>query len=230
MSEQEKHHRPIRSYVLREGRLTPGQQRAFDSNWPRFGIDYSGTPLDLPAIFSNDRPVFVEIGFGNGESLARMAQSHPENNYLGIEVHRPGVGHILLKTEELGLQNLRVMRHDAIEVLDHCLREQSIDGLFLFFPDPWHKKRHQKRRILKQSFVEKIARVIKHGGFFHAATDWEHYAEQMMSVMSNASDLFENSAGAGQFTPRPEYRPLTKFEQRGHRLGHGVWDLVFRRR
>jgi tRNA (guanine-N7-)-methyltransferase len=230
MSEQEKHHRPIRSYVLREGRLTPGQQRAFDSNWPRFGIDYSGTPLDLPAIFSNDRPVFVEIGFGNGESLARMAQSHPENNYLGIEVHRPGVGHILLKTEELGLQNLRVMRHDAIEVLDHCLREQSIDGLFLFFPDPWHKKRHHKRRILKQSFVEKIARVIKHGGFFHAATDWEHYAEQMMSVMSNASDLFENSAGAGQFTPRPEYRPLTKFEQRGHRLGHGVWDLVFRRR
>jgi tRNA (guanine-N7-)-methyltransferase len=230
MSEQEKHHRPIRSYVLREGRLTPGQQRAFDSNWPRFGIDYSGTPLDLPAIFSNDRPVFVEIGFGNGESLAQMAQSHPENNYLGIEVHRPGVGHILLKTEELGLQNLRVMRHDAIEVLDHCLREQSIDGLFLFFPDPWHKKRHHKRRILKQSFVEKIARVIKHGGFFHAATDWEHYAEQMMSVMSNASDLFENSAGAGQFTPRPEYRPLTKFEQRGHRLGHGVWDLVFRRR
>lgn len=230
MSEQEKPHRPIRSFVLRQGRLTVGQQRAFDSLWPRFGIDYDGQPIDFSALFGNDNPVFLEIGFGNGESLASMAQEHPEHNYLGIEVHGPGVGHLLIRIESLGLENIRILRHDAIEVLKHCITTNSLQGLFLFFPDPWHKKRHHKRRILNPDFVTELGRVIRPGGFFHAATDWEDYALQMMAVLSAADTLFENSAGAGQYTPRPDYRPLTKFEQRGHRLGHGVWDLIFIRR
>ena len=230
MSEQEKPHRPIRSFVLRQGRLTVGQQRAFDSLWPRFGIDYDGQPIDFSALFGNDNPVFLEIGFGNGESLASMAQEHPEHNYLGIEVHGPGVGHLLIRIETLGLENIRILRHDAIEVLKHCITTNSLQGLFLFFPDPWHKKRHHKRRILNPDFVTELGRVIRPGGFFHAATDWEDYALQMMAVLSAADTLFENSAGAGQYTPRPDYRPLTKFEQRGHRLGHGVWDLIFIRR
>ena len=230
MSEQEKPHRPIRSFVLRQGRLTVGQQRAFDSLWPRFGIDYDGQPIDFSALFGNDNPVFLEIGFGNGESLASMAQEHPEHNYLGIEVHGPGVGHLLIRIETLGLENIRILRHDAIEVLKHCITTNSLQGLFLFFPDPWHKKRHHKRRILNPDFVTELGRVIRPGGFFHAATDWEDYAVQMMAVLSAADTLFENSAGAGQYTPRPDYRPLTKFEQRGHRLGHGVWDLIFIRR
>lgn len=230
MSEQEKTHRPIRSFVLRQGRLTAGQQRAFDTLWPRFGIDYDARPLDFSALFGNQHPVFLEIGFGNGESLASMAAAHPEHNYVGIEVHAPGVGHLLIRIEELGLENIRILRHDAIEVLKHSVPAASLQGLFLFFPDPWHKKRHHKRRILNPAFVTELARVIRPGGCFHAATDWEDYAQQMLSVLSGADALFENSAGAGRYTPRPDYRPLTKFEQRGQRLGHGVWDLIFTRR
>jgi len=230
MSEQEKNHRPIRSFVLRQGRLTVGQQRAFDTLWPRFGLEYDAKPIDFSALFGNDQPVFLEIGFGNGESLASMAAEHPDRNYLGIEVHGPGVGHLLIQIENLGLENIRILRHDAIEVLKHSIPDGSLQGLFLFFPDPWHKKRHHKRRILNREFVTELGRVIRPGGFFHAATDWENYAEQMMAVLSEADTLFENSAGAGQFTPRPDYRPLTKFEQRGQRLGHGVWDLIFTRR
>ncbi len=230
MSEQEKNHRPIRSFVLRQGRLTVGQQRAFDTLWPRFGLEYDTKPIDFSALFGNDQPVFLEIGFGNGESLASMAAEHPDRNYLGIEVHGPGVGHLLIQIENLGLENIRILRHDAIEVLKHSIPDGSLQGLFLFFPDPWHKKRHHKRRILNREFVTELGRVIRPGGFFHAATDWENYAEQMMAVLSEADTLFENSAGAGQFTPRPDYRPLTKFEQRGQRLGHGVWDLIFTRR
>ncbi|MET0104511.1 MAG: tRNA (guanosine(46)-N7)-methyltransferase TrmB [Sedimenticola sp.] len=229
-SETTRPHRHIRSFVLREGRLTAGQQRAFETVWPNYGINFSGQKLDLPGLFGNNNPIFLEIGFGNGESLAEMAQANPGNNYIGIEVHRPGVGHLLIRIEELGLTNLRVMRHDAVEVLKRGLPEASLDGLFLFFPDPWHKKRHHKRRILQQEFVQLIAKAIKPGGFFHAATDWEHYAEHMMTVLSHTPELFENTAGIGNYTPRPDYRPLTKFERRGHRLGHGVWDLVFRRR
>ncbi|MCW8890783.1 MAG: tRNA (guanosine(46)-N7)-methyltransferase TrmB [Sedimenticola sp.] len=230
MSDQEKMHRPIRSFVLRQGRLTPGQQRAFDALWPLYGIDYTAERLDLTDLFGNDNPTFVEIGFGNGESLAQMAAAHPEQNYLGIEVHGPGVGHLLLKIEELNLTNIRIMKHDAIEVLNNCLTDASLQGLFLFFPDPWHKKRHHKRRILNPDFLTHLYRVIKPGGFFHAATDWEDYAVQMMTVLSEAAEQFQNSAGTGNYTPRPAYRPLTKFEQRGHRLGHGVWDLIFIRR
>lgn len=230
MSEQEKKHRPIRSFVLRQGRLTAGQQRAFDTLWPRFGLEFIPRPIDFATLFGNDQPVFLEIGFGNGESLASMAAAHPDRNYLGIEVHGPGVGHLLIQIEKLALKNIRILQHDAIEVLRHCIPDGSLQGLFLFFPDPWHKKRHHKRRILNPAFVTELGRVIRPGGFFHAATDWEDYAEQMMTVLSDADRLFDNSAGAGNFTPRPDYRPLTKFEQRGQRLGHGVWDLIFVRR
>ncbi len=227
MSDTPPNHRPIRSFVLREGRLTEGQQRAFERNWARFGIDYDGNPLDPAGLFGNEHPVWLEIGFGNGESLAETAERHPERNYLGIEVHRPGVGHLLLKLEELGLTNVRLMRHDALEILRHGLPAHSLAGICLFFPDPWPKKRHHKRRIVRPEFVELAARALRPGGLLHLATDWEDYAQHMMAVMSSAA-AFENTAGPGRFAPRPEERPLTKFEQRGQRLGHGVWDLLFR--
>jgi tRNA (guanine-N7-)-methyltransferase len=229
MDKPEKHHRPIRSYVLRQGRLTPGQERAFETLWPRFGIEFTGQSLDLPSLFGNDHPVYLEIGFGNGDSLAQMAAANPDNNYLGIEVHSPGVGHLLLKIEELGLGNIRIIRHDAVEIITKGVSNQALAGAFLFFPDPWHKKRHHKRRILQPAFLQQLARVIRPGGTFHAATDWENYAEHMMQVLSESPE-FENSLGAGNYSERPDYRPLTKFEQRGQRLGHGVWDLIFRRR
>jgi tRNA (guanine-N7-)-methyltransferase len=223
-------HRPIRSFVLREGRLTAGQQRAFETLWPRWGVDFAPGPLDLGALFGNDHPVYLEIGFGNGESLAEMARHHPEHNYLGVEVHRPGVGHLLLKLEEYGCRNVRVIRHDAVEVLALMVPPASLTGVYLFFPDPWHKKRHHKRRILNPALLDSLARVLRPGGFLHAATDWEEYAAQMMEVLSADSRRFENTAGTGRFTPRPPDRPLTRFEQRGQRLGHGVWDLIFSRR
>lgn len=227
MVEQEKHVRPIRSFVLREGRLTQGQQRAFDTLWPLFGIEYHGQQLDLPSLFGNNNPAYLEIGFGNGDSLAQTAKANPEINYLGIEVHRPGVGHLLLKIEELALANIRIIRNDAVDVLKNGIGDSALAAVFLFFPDPWHKRKHNKRRILNTTFVEQLIRTIKPGGFFHAATDWEDYAKQMMKEMTAAQAHFSNSAGAGSFHPRPDYRPLTKFEQRGQRLGHGVWDLTF---
>ncbi len=214
--------------MLRQGRLTPGQQRAFDTLWPRYGIEFKGQQLDLPALFGNTHPVFMEIGFGNGDSLAQMAESNPDHNYLGVEVHSPGVGRLLKTIDERELKNLRIIRHDAVDVLKQGLDPASLHGLFLFFPDPWHKKRHHKRRILNEEFVALITRTIRPGGFFHAATDWEDYARQMMEVLSEAP-LLNNRAGAYAYTPRPDYRPLTKFEQRGQRLGHGVWDLIFER-
>ena len=222
--------RQIRSFVLREGRLTAGQQRAFDTLWPKWGLTFQSEALDLSAVFGNDHPVFLEIGFGNGDSLAQMAQHHPERNYLGIEVHRPGVGHLLLRLDELGCSNVRVIRHDAVEVLEQMIPTAGLAGVYLFFPDPWHKKRHHKRRILQPALLDELARVIRAGGLFHAATDWQDYAEHMMAVLSADQQRFDNSAGRGAFTQRPEERPLTKFEQRGQHLGHGVWDLVFVRR
>ncbi len=223
--------RKIRSYVLREGRLTAGQERAFATLWPKFGIDFTpGQTLNLPAIFGNDHPRVLEIGFGNGASLAQMAANNPEQNYLGIEVHSPGVGRLLLDIEERGLTNLRVIRHDAVEVLERGIAPHSLDAAYLFFPDPWHKKRHHKRRILQPSLIQLLAVALRPGGIFHAATDWENYAEQMLQVLSAVDDLFENTAGPGKFSPRPDYRPVTKFEQRGERLGHGVWDLIFKRK
>jgi tRNA (guanine-N7-)-methyltransferase len=234
----DKYLRTIRSFVLREGRLTPGQQRAFDELWPSYGLGgapdddlaWQGEPLQLATVFGNDHPITLEIGFGNGDSLAAMAAAAPDRNFIGIEVHRPGVGHLLMRIEELGLHNLRVMRKDAVAVLKHALPASSLDRVQLFFPDPWHKKRHHKRRILQPDFVALLARVLRPGGHFHAATDWQDYAEHMLAVLSAADTLFENTAGPGNYTPRPADRPLTKFEQRGQRLGHGVWDLLFRRR
>jgi tRNA (guanine-N7-)-methyltransferase len=183
----------------------------------------------LPALFGNDHPVYLEIGFGNGDSLAQIAADHPQNNYLGIEVHSPGVGHLLLKIEELGLSNIRIIRHDAVEVISQSIGDSQLAGVFLFFPDPWHKKRHHKRRILQPSLVSQLARVIRPGGVFHAATDWQDYAEHMLAALAQAPQSFGNSTVSGGFSQRPEYRPLTKFEQRGQRLGHGVWDLIFHR-
>ncbi len=229
MPEQEKHLRPIRSFVLREGRLTSGQQRAFDTIWPLFGIEYQDQQLDLPSLFGNDNLVYLEIGFGNGDSLAQMAKANPEINYLGIEVHRPGMGHLLLKIEELELTNVRVIRNDAVDVLKNGIADSTLAAVFLFFPDPWHKRKHNKRRILNATFVEQLTRVIKSNGFFHAATDWEEYAKQMMREMTAANDYFSNSTGTDSFHSRPDYRPLTKFEQRGQRLGLGIWDLTFLR-
>ena len=216
-------HRQIRSYVLREGRLTPGQQRAFDELWPQRGLPFTPGALDFAEVFGNDNPVYLE-------SLAEMARSHPERNYLGVEVHGPGVGHLLIKLKEYGCSNVRVIRHDAVEVLDQMLGADSLQGVYLFFPDPWHKKRHHKRRLLQTPFVDKLARVIRCGGFFHAATDWQDYAEHMLDVLSADGLRFQNQAGPGDYTARPAERPLTKFEQRGQRLGHGVWDLIFTRR
>jgi tRNA (guanine-N7-)-methyltransferase len=228
MSEKQQQQRPIRSYVLRQGRLTPGQRGAFERLWPAWGIDvHAGQLLRPQELFGNDRPVIVEIGFGNGESLLQYALHHPQINYLGIEVHRPGVGHLLLKIEETGVRNIRIICDDAAAMLK-ALPNDSLAGVMLFFPDPWHKKKHHKRRILQPDFIAEIARLISDQGIFHAATDWEDYARQMLQTLSRSS-RFENLAGEGNFSQRPAERPLTKFEQRGQRLGHGVWDLLFRK-
>ena len=221
--------RPVRSYVLREGRITPGQQRAFAELWPRYGVTFDGAePLDLTALFGNRHPVVLEIGFGNGDSLAATAARHPKTNYLGIEVHRPGVGRLLQTLAEQGLDNVRVLRHDAIEVLERGLPPASLAVAQLFFPDPWPKKKHHKRRIVQPELLDPLHRVLQPGGIFHAATDWHDYATHMLAVLE-ADPRFENVAGKGHFAPRPESRPETKFERRGRRLGHGVWDLLFRR-
>ena len=225
----EDRHRPIRSFVRREGRLTAGQQRALEQLWPRYGIDL---PEDADALHSwlqTERPVTLEIGFGNGDTLAQMAAQDPDRSFLGIEVHRPGVGHLLQLIERDGLENLRIVSADAVEVLREQVPEASLDTVLVFFPDPWPKKRHHKRRLVQPDFVELVASRLKPGGRFHLATDWEHYAQQMLAVLE-ASGGFENATGPGQFAPRPDYRPPTKFERRGQRLGHGVWDLIYRRR
>lgn len=230
MTSGRKYMRPVRSFVRREGRLTPSQARALKDLWPRFGVNYSARVLDLEALFSPRTlgRLTLEIGFGNGEALAELALNHPDRNYLGIEVHRPGVGHLLLLIEKLGLGNLRIFRHDAVEVLQEQLPPASLDEILLFFPDPWPKKRHHKRRIVQPAFVDLLASRMKPDGVFHLATDWEDYALQMLEVM-DASELFENIAGKGHYSPRPVARPITKFERRGQRLGHGVWDMLYRR-
>ncbi|MDH5408520.1 MAG: tRNA (guanosine(46)-N7)-methyltransferase TrmB [Gammaproteobacteria bacterium] len=225
MSEQSKQRR-IRSFVRREGRLTRGQQRALDELFPSMGIEQSDQPLDLDAVFGRTAPRILEIGFGNGGALASMAASQPQKDFIGIEVHRPGVGNLLLQVEKQGLTNVRVICADAVEVIRDMLPEQSLDGVCLFFPDPWHKKRHHKRRILQAGFVQLLRSRLKLAATFHMATDWQDYAEQMLEVM-DSTEGFSNTAGTGQYVPRPETRPLTKFEQRGQRLGHGVWDLIF---
>lgn len=225
-SEEKKSHRPIRSFVRRQGRITLGQERALEDLFPRFGLTLEQGRMDLEQLFGRQADTILEIGFGDGHSLSAMANAHPEKNYIGIEVHRPGVGSLLLDVEKYELSNVRVFCEDAIEVLSRCIPDESLAGIQLFFPDPWHKKRHHKRRILNTDFVETVEKKLQPGGYFHAATDWENYAEQMMEVLS-ASTKLSNQAGTEQYMPRPDYRPLTKFENRGQRLGHGVWDLIF---
>ena len=216
--------RHIRSFVRREGRMTTSQQRALDRLWPQFGVE-PGTPIDPTALFGRTAPTHLEIGFGMGHALFELATQHPEEDYIGIEVHRPGVGRLLDEVEKNGIQNIRLIKHDAIEALQQ-IPENSLDSVMLFFPDPWHKKRHHKRRIVQANFVQSLFERLKPGGLFHLATDWEEYAEWMMEVVSQHSGL-TNRAGTGKFSPRPDSRPVTKFEKRGIRLGHGVWDLLF---
>lgn len=220
-------HRPIRSFVLRQGYMSKGQQRAYDTLMPVLGVGYQPQVADLDAVFGRAAPKVVEIGFGMGGATADIAQARPDTDYLGVEVHGPGVGSLLKLVEERQLGNVRVIQHDAVEVFTHMLAPASLDGVHVFFPDPWHKKRHNKRRLIQPPFVALLASRIKPGGYLHLATDWEDYAIQMLDVLSQEPSL-ENTADG--YAPRPDYRPLTKFEQRGLRLGHGVWDLVFRKR
>ncbi|MFD1006982.1 MULTISPECIES: tRNA (guanosine(46)-N7)-methyltransferase TrmB [Oceanisphaera] len=227
-TEQELRKRKIRSFVRREGRLTKGQENAMAAQWPLMGIEYKPALLDLDAEFKRSAPRVLEIGFGMGGSLVEMAKVAPQLDYIGIEVHTPGVGACLMGAADAKITNLRVMCHDAVEVFEHMLPEQSLDRVQLFFPDPWHKARHHKRRIVQPAFVEMLRSKLKVGGEFHMATDWENYAEHMLEVM-NAAPGYTNATTVGDYMPRPDYRPLTKFEQRGHRLGHGVWDLIFTR-
>ena len=220
--------RPIRSFVIRGGRMTAGQQKSWDALWPKLGLDLSPSRLDFSDVFGNNNPLVLEIGFGMGRSLCEMAQQAPDINFVGIEVHRPGVGALLMKADELELNNLKVFCADANELIKHSIADNALNRLQLYFPDPWHKKKHNKRRLVKPEFVQSIRPKLEIGGIFHMATDWEHYAEQMMEVMEEAEG-FKNISGKNCFSERPDYRPLTKFEERGQRLGHGVWDLLFER-
>jgi len=217
----------IRSFVLRQGRVSNAQQRYYDEMMAKIGIPYAASLLDLDAVFGRSAPHILEIGFGMGETSAAIAEANPQNDYIGVEVHTPGVGSLCKLIAEKNLPNQRIIQHDAVEVLRDMIPEGSLDGVHIFFPDPWPKARHHKRRLLQSPLVAALAHRLKPGGYIHCATDWENYAEQMLDVLS-AEPLLANTAE--DYAPRPDYRPLTKFEQRGIRLGHGVWDLVFRRR
>lgn len=219
-------HRAIRSFVLRQGRLTAAQQRAVETLLPQYGIPYASNPLALDQAFGRVAPKILEIGFGMGAATAQIAAANPDQDYLGIEVHTPGVGNLLKLMEEQGLANLRVIQHDAVEVLKHMIADASLDGVHIFFPDPWPKKRHHKRRLLQAEFLRLLCSKLKPGGYLHFATDWEEYAQWTLEVLRAEPQLANTVA---EYAPRPEYRPLTKFEQRGLNLGHGVWDLIFKR-
>jgi tRNA (guanine-N7-)-methyltransferase len=219
--------RGIRSFVVRAGRMGPGQARALAELGPRFVLPFTETPPDWPSVFGRDAPRVLEIGFGMGDATAAIAQATPDTDFIGVEVHTPGVGALLKHIGDKQLGNLRIVQHDAVEVLDKMIAPGSLAGVHLFFPDPWHKKRHHKRRLIQPPFVHALTTRLAPGGYIHCATDWQPYAEQMLEVLS-AEPMLENTAPA--FAPRPDYRPLTKFENRGLKLGHGVWDLVFRRR
>ncbi|HXZ97130.1 MAG TPA: tRNA (guanosine(46)-N7)-methyltransferase TrmB [Burkholderiales bacterium] len=218
--------RTIRSFVLRQGRISKAQSRAYRELLPKYSISYSESPLDLNRIFGRDAPKILEIGFGMGESSAAIAQAYPQNDYLGIEVHTPGVGSLLNKIEAAGLSNIRVIQHDAADVVRNMIPPFSLAGIHIFFPDPWPKKRHHKRRLVQPEFVSLLCERLKTGGYLHVATDWKDYAEYILSVLRNEPRLANT---AQDYAQRPEYRPLTKFEQRGLKLGHPVWDLMFRK-
>lgn len=222
------YHRSIRSFVRREGRITPAQQRALKDLWPRYGIEAGDAPLDFAAIFGRRAPVILEIGFGNGDALVTEAAAHPENNYLGIEIHRPGIGNLLRRIESLEMNNVRVMRADAKEVLTAQISDASLAGFRVYFPDPWPKQRHRKRRLVQSEFAALAVRKLLPGGYIHLATDSKDYAEHMVSVLSRTPGLVESS-GLDQFTIMIASRGQTRFEQRGRKLGNQIWDLVFQR-
>ena len=219
-------HRTIRSFVRRTGRTTVGQAKAFADVGPQFLASYAAAPADFETLFGRSAPTILEIGFGMGEATAHIAALMPEKNFLCCEVHTPGVGALLKRIEEQKLANIRILQHDAVEVIDNMLPEQSLDGVHIFFPDPWHKKKHNKRRLIQGPLITKLAARLKPGGTLHCATDWQPYAEQILEVLA-AEPLLENTAAA--YADKPAYRPLTKFENRGINLGHGVWDVVFTR-
>jgi tRNA (guanine-N7-)-methyltransferase len=222
------HPRAIRSFVTRSGRITAAQQRALDLLWPKYGIEFEPQVLDLDARFGRRAPRTLEIGFGNGENLAALAAAHPERDFLGVEVHRSGVGRLMLSLEEQSLSNVRIVCHDAVEVLDAQIAPESLDEVLVLFPDPWPKKRHHKRRLIQSESVARIASRLRIGGTLRLATDWEPYAQQMLETLG-ACAQFVNLSPSGDFIERPADRPPTRFEKRGARLGHGVWDLAFRR-
>lgn len=217
----------IRSFVTRAGRVSTGQEKAIAEFGPTFCLPFAKNILDVEQAFGRVAPTILEIGFGMGETTAKIAAGMPEKNFLGVEVHTPGVGNLLKLIGETGLQNLRIVQHDAFEVVTHMIAPDSLAGVHVFFPDPWHKARHNKRRLIQTPFVQLLASRIAPGGYIHCATDWEEYAQQMLEVLG-AEESLQNTAA--DFAPRPDYRPVTKFENRGLRLGHGVWDLVFRKR
>ncbi|MFA6041819.1 MAG: tRNA (guanosine(46)-N7)-methyltransferase TrmB [Methylophilus sp.] len=220
-------HRRIRSFVLRQGRMTKGQERALETAWPQFGIDYQAATLDLNASFTRtESKKILEIGFGMGDATAKIAQTLPDHDFLAVEVHTPGVGSLLKLMQEGGIHNIRIIQHDAVEVLQNMLTDQSLDGVHIFFPDPWHKKRHNKRRLIQAEFVKLLCSKLKVGAYIHVATDWQEYAEWVLEVLQ-AEPQLQNTAL--DYAEKPSYRPLTKFENRGIKLGHGVWDLVYKR-
>lgn len=221
-------HRPVRSYVLREGRITPAQKRAFDAHWARYGLDYRGQPRDFDEVFGRRAPRIMEIGFGNGEALQWAAAHDRQRDYLGVEVHRPGVGRLMNALAEHAIDNARVYRHDAVEVLRDEIAPASLTEVRIWFPDPWPKKRHHKRRIVQPEFIDLIASRVMPGGLLHLATDWAAYAEHMHEVMCAASG-WRNRADSGDYVDRPPWRIQTHFEQRGRKLGHSVWDLLHER-
>ncbi len=220
------HDRRIRSFVVRAGRMGTGQQKALEELSPRFVLPYTPSRLDTSATFGRQAPVVLEIGFGMGQATAQIAAGRPDTDFIGVEVHTPGVGALLKLIGEQGLNNLRIIQHDAVEVLEHMLAPDSLAGVHIFFPDPWHKKKHNKRRLIQAPFVAHLVSRLAPGGYLHCATDWEPYAEQMLEVLSAEPGLRNTAEG---YAPRPDYRPVTKFENRGLKLGHGVWDLVFRK-
>jgi tRNA (guanine-N7-)-methyltransferase len=219
-------HRPIRSFVLRQGRVSNAQRRAHDTLLPRYGIEYAPQIIDLDTVFNRHAPKILEIGFGMGETTAAIAAAHPAHDYLGIEVHTPGVGSLLKVVAEQNLDNVRIIQHDAVEVLRNMIAPGALDAVHIFFPDPWPKKRHHKRRLIQPEFVALLASRMKNGAYVHVATDWKEYAEQILEVLSREPLLANTAPG---YAPRPDYRPQTKFETRGLKLGHGVWDIIFRR-
>ncbi|WP_438984172.1 tRNA (guanosine(46)-N7)-methyltransferase TrmB [Aequoribacter sp.] len=221
--------RRIKSYVIRAGRMTEAQREGLDVGWPRFGLLAETGTLDYDAVFEQRGPVVFEIGFGMGQSLLAQALAEPDHRYVGVEVHRPGVGKLLHDAMEAKATNIRVYCHDAVEVLEQCIPATSLDRVQVFFPDPWHKKKHHKRRLIQPEFLSLLARHMKPGAMLHLATDWENYAEHMLEVLTPHPDFKNTMPEAEPYAPRPESRPLTKFEKRGERLGHGVWDLLFER-